>query len=53
MSESPMNGLALLYTHRDMEVNHENILKIFDATGQEELEHSIIFFYIAVTVIFI
>ena len=53
MSESRMNGLALLYAHRDMEVNHENILKIFDATGQEEMDHSINFFYIAVTVILV
>ena len=32
-SESRTNGLALLYTHRDMEVNHER----FDATGHRKI----------------
>ena len=48
MSESRMNGIALFYTHRYMEVNHENLLKNVDTTGVE-LEQSK-FFYIAVAV---
>ena len=41
MSESRMNGLVLLYTHRDMEVNLNFLMQL----DIEELDHSINFFY--------
>ncbi len=37
MTESRLNGLALLYTHRGMEVNYENVLRRFDATGHRRI----------------
>ena len=37
MSENRLNGLALLYTHRDMELNYENVLRRFDASGHRRI----------------
>lgn len=42
MTESRLNGLALLYTHREMEVNFESVLRRFDATGR--LGHFLLYF---------
>lgn len=37
MTEERLCGLALLYTHRDMDVSRENVLKRFDASGHRRI----------------
>ena len=37
MTENRLCGLALLYTHRDMNINKENIVDRFDASGHRRI----------------
>ena len=37
MTESRLNGLALLYTHKEMKLNLESIFQHFDATGHRKI----------------
>lgn len=39
MTENRLNGLAVMYVHRDMEVTWENVLKRFDSTGHRRIGH--------------
>ena len=37
MTENRLCGLALLYTHRDMNINKDNILHRFDSSGHRRI----------------
>ncbi len=39
MAENRLNGLALMYVHRDLEVNPDSVLKRFDSTGHRRIGH--------------
>ena len=37
MGENRLNGLALMYTHRDWEISMENVLRRFDSAGHRRI----------------
>ena len=39
MTESRLCGLALMYVHKDIEINQENVLRRFDSTGHRRIGH--------------